>query len=196
MQNLPQEDNPLLRTVSDRPRTDGLLHLYTGNGKGKTSAAVGLALRMAGHGQRVLFAQFLKSAPSGEVTAFERFRDLVDVRRPTMRHKTFLWHQTDAQREETAADLVAGWRLLGRLLQDETIRLFVFDELLDVMQMGMVSQDEVLAQLASRHPHAEVVLTGREAPPELMAIADYVTEMTLRRHPYERGIQARAGVEW
>ena len=196
MENLPQEDNSLIRTEGGLQRKDGLLHLYTGNGKGKTSAAIGLALRMAGHGQRVLFTQFLKSTPSGELKAFERFGDLVESRRPAMRHKAFLWHQTEAQRIETAEDLVSGWREMAPLLMDASFRLFVFDELLDVISMGMLTQEEVQTGLAGRHPRAEVVLTGREASPEMIHLADYVTEMTLRKHPYERGIQARAGVEW
>lgn len=177
-------------------RHDGLLHVYTGTGKGKTSAAVGMAVRMAGHGQSVLFTQFLKASTSGEILAFSRFSDLIDVQRPPMRHKSFIWNQSASQRQETAADLVAGWRMLSGRLQDPMYRLFVFDELLDVIQMGMVPEKEVLQALVTRHPLAEVVLTGRAASRTMLEMADYATEMTLHKHPYERDIQARKGVEW
>ena len=114
----------------------GLIHLYIGDGKGKSTAAAGLAVRMAGNGHHVLFGQFLKNGPSGEITAFERFQDLIRIRRPEMRHKAFLWNQTPEQKLETAADMKAGWRQLKEMLKDESIRLFVFDELLDVLSMG------------------------------------------------------------
>ena len=174
----------------------GLLHLHTGTGKGKSTAAAGLALRMAGHGQQVLFAQFLKSAPSGEILAFERFSDVIHVWRPVMRHTSFLWNQTREQRQETEADLKAGWETISRELTNPAYRLFVFDELLDVLQMGFVSEEDVCSRLLGRHGEAEVVLTGRVAPDALLRIAAYATEMTLRKHPFDKGIQARKGVEW
>lgn len=177
-------------------RMNGLLHVYTGTGKGKSTAAAGLALRMAGHGQQVLYAQFLKAAPSGEIMAFDRYADLVEVRRPSLRHKAFLWNQSEQQRLETAVDLRLGWEALSQLLTNPFYRLFVFDELLDVLEMGFVSEAEVAQRIAGRHADAEVVLTGRTVPDSLLQLADYATEMTLRKHPYENGIQARKGVEW
>ena len=174
----------------------GLLHLNIGNGKGKTTAAAGLALRMAGTGGRVLFGQFLKTAPTGEVAAFGRFGDLVEVVRPPMRHRTFIWNQTPEQRRETFEDLHAGWLSLATRLSDDGIRLFVFDELLDVVEMGAVSEDEVVAALAARHPAAEVVLTGRRAPAGIADAANYITSMEAVRHPYEAGVPARRGIEY
>lgn len=174
----------------------GLLHLYIGTGKGKTTAAVGLSLRMAGNGGHVLFGQFLKAAPTGEVVAFLRYSDLVEVVRPQMRHRAFLWNQTPQQRVETLEDLRAAWLSLAVRLQDECISLFVFDELLDVIELGAVTEEEVLAALAVRHRTAEVVLTGRRAPEGIVAAAGYITSMEAVRHPYESGTQARRGIEF
>ena len=128
--------------------------------------------------------------------AFERYADLIEVRRPTLRHKAFLWNQSEQQRLETAEDLRTGWEALCHLLCNPAYRLFVFDELLDVLEMGFVSESEVMQRLAGRHDRAEVVLTGRSVPDSLLQMADYATEMTLRKHPFEKGIQARKGVEW
>ncbi len=174
----------------------GLLHLYIGNGKGKTTASAGLTLRMAGNGGHVLFGQFLKTAPTGEVVAFSRFTDLIEVVRPSMRHRAFIWNQTPQQRGETLEDLRAAWFALAARLQDEAIGLFVFDELLDVIELGAVTEAEVLAALAVRHRTAEVVLTGRRAPAGLVDAAGYITSMEAVRHPYEAGMQARRGIEF
>lgn len=182
--------------MNGETRENGLLHILIGDGKGKSSAAAGMALRMAGHGRRVLFTQFLKSSPSGELSALTRISDLIDVRRPPLRHKAFVWNQSDAQRQETAADLAAGWRDVSGELKNPAYALYVFDELLDVIQMGMISEESVIQALGSRHHKAEVVLTGRVASLAMQAVADYITELSLRKHPYERGIQARQGVEW
>jgi cob(I)alamin adenosyltransferase len=174
----------------------GLIHLYVGGGKGKSTAAAGLALRMAGNGFRVLFAQFLKNAPTGEIDAFRQLGGLVTVYRPHMRHKAFIWTQTPEQREETAADLSSGWNLFRENLTDASIRLFVLDELLDVLDMGYIQEDLVMDALRTRHPEAEVVLTGRKASSQMIELADYVTEMVMKKHPYEKGTGARRGVEY
>ncbi len=175
---------------------NGLLHLYVGNGKGKSTAAAGLAFRMAGNGFHVFFAQFLKNAPSGEIEALKRFDGLVTICRPFMRHRGFIWNQTPEQREETAADLAAGWALFREKLSDASIRLFVFDEILDVIDMGYIQESHVMDALKSRHPQAEVVLTGRTASVPMKELADYVTEMVMIKHPYEKGTAARRGVEY
>lgn len=175
---------------------EGLLHLYTGDGKGKSTAAAGLALRMAGHGLPVFYAQFLKSAPSGEVLAFSRYGDVVAVRRIGMRHKAFLWNQTERERLETAADIRNGWEDWRLQLKNPGWRLYVFDELLDVLEMGFLSVEQIVEDLSARHARAEVVLTGRKAPAALMDMASYATEMTLRKHPFDQGVNARKGVEW
>lgn len=174
----------------------GLLHLYTGNGKGKSTAAAGLALRMAGNGFRVFFSQFLKNTPSGEIDAFKRFDGLVTVCRPFMRHKAFIWNQTPEQQEASAIDLASGWDLIRNKLSDSSIRLFVFDELLDVIGMGFIQEENVREALRKRHPEAEVVLTGRQASEAMIGMADYVTQMVMVKHPFETGTMARRGVEY
>ncbi len=174
----------------------GCIHLYIGNGKGKSTASVGLSIRMMGYGYQVLFTQFLKSMASGEITFFKNNEHLVSVYRPIMRHKAFIWNQTPDQKNETAEDLRQGWLYVMGQLKDSNIRLFVFDELLDVIEMGFIKEEEVINALKSRHEEAEIVLTGRKASESLLALADYVTRMELIKHPYNNGLQARRGVEY
>ncbi len=175
---------------------NGCLHLYIGDGKGKSTAAAGLALRMLGRGRTVLMAPFLKGNPSGEHLALEKFGDHAIFFRPSMRHKAFLWDQTESQRMETLDDLKAAWNTIRKKLKKTEIDLFVFDELLDVLEMGAIGETDILEALGSRHAAAEVVLTGRRTPDTILEISDYVTEMRLVRHPFNKGIKARRGIEY
>jgi len=174
----------------------GCIHLYTGNGKGKSTASIGLCVRMMGYGHCVLFTQFLKSMNSGEIDFFQYHQNLITVYRPMMRNKAFIWNQTPEQKAETAEDLYNGWLKVVEQLKDPAIRLFIFDELLDVIEMGFIKEEEVAEALNSRHSDAEIVLTGRNAPEALLSMADYVTQMELVKHPYAKGLQARRGIEY
>jgi len=167
-----------------------MLHIYHGDGKGKTTAAMGLALRMAGRGKRAVIAQFLKCEDSGERLALARLPGVELLPLPDCLPFTF--QLTDQQREEERERYS---QMLARLhTLAPQADLLVLDEVCDAVDCGLVPIDEVLLLLGNFS--GEAVLTGRQGQPELLSRADYVTRMEKERHPFDRGLDAREGVEW
>lgn len=173
--------------------TKGLLHIYCGDGKGKTTASVGLAVRAAGAGKRVVFVQFFKNGSSSEV---KMLRLLPGVE--TMHCKTvsgFYSQMSEADRERARTDY-------SRLLEDalaaarEGADLLILDEALSSCNYGTISEDALAEFLENRPAGLEVVLTGRDPSRRLTDLADYVTEMRKIKHPYDQGVPARKGVEF
>lgn len=170
----------------------GLTIIYTGNGKGKTTAALGLALRAAGHGKKVAIIQFIKErTDTGEALALAALRDRIEL------HVTgsgFSW----AQRDHTAFKQVAqeGWRLAQAKISSQAYDLVILDEFTYLIHFGLVPEAEVLAAIAAKPPHLHLVITGRHAGPGLIAAAELVTEMREIKHPYRRGITAQPGIEF
>lgn len=171
---------------------NGMVHIYCGDGKGKTSAAVGLAARAAGAGLSVLFAQFLKTGDSAELAALERMGG-IDVALPA-RSFGFFWTLSDAQKNQMCEVYADFWReLTARAARYDT---FVADELLDAINLGLVDLAEAVTWLHGRPAGLEVVLTGRNPAPELVELADYVSEVRKVKHPFDRGVAARRGIEY
>ncbi len=169
----------------------GLIHIYCGDGKGKTTCAFGLALRCAGCGYRVRIAQFLKSGESGEVTAMRRFSNVQLLRAKQSGKFTF---QMNAQEKEEARAAHAA--LLERAFAElDGVRMLVLDEIMAACTTGMVEEARLLELIAHKPPSLELVMTGRGPSRQLLETADYVTEMTKQKHPYDRGIMARRGIE-
>ena len=170
----------------------GLLIVHTGPGKGKTTAALGLILRAVGHGFPVGLVQFVKGGWSpGELAALGRFEDLVTVR---VLGEGFTWETRDRARDEAAAR--AAWEAAQAMLDEPRYRLIVLDELTIALRYGFLDTAAVVAALAARRPDLHVAVTGRNAPPDLIAAADLVTEMQALKHPYQAGIKAQPGVEF
>lgn len=167
----------------------GLVHLYCGDGKGKTTAAMGLALRALGQGMRVVVVQFLKNGTSGELEPLKELGAAVYSGQPGAKF-TF---QMNAE-EKAQATKENNARLAEALQQP--CDLLILDEICAARNSGMV--DEALAKQAvlERPQHREVVLTGRNPEAWMVEAADYITEMQPRRHPYEQGIPARKGIEF
>ena len=167
----------------------GLVHLYCGDGKGKTTAAMGLALRALGQGMRVVEVQFLKNGTSGELDPLKKLGAAVYSGQPGAKF-TF---QMNAE-EKAQATKENNARLAEALQQP--CDLLILDEICAARNSGMV--DEALAKQAvlERPQHREVVLTGRNPETWMVEAADYITEMQPRRHPYEQGIPARKGIEF
>lgn len=167
----------------------GLVHLYCGDGKGKTTAAMGLALRALGQGMRVVVVQFLKNGTSGELEPLKKLGAAVYSGQPGAKF-TF---QMNAE-EKAQATKENNARLAEALQQ--LCDLLILDEICAARNSGMV--DEALAKQAvlERPQHREVVLTGRNPEAWMVEAADYITEMQPRRHPYEQGILARKGIEF
>ena len=170
----------------------GLLIVNTGPGKGKSTAAFGLVLRALGHGWKVGVVQFIKGAWStGERTALERFPDLVSWH--TM-GEGFTWETQDRARDVAAT--TRAFDKAKELMADPEIRLIVLDELNIALRYDYLPLDEVVATLAARRPDLHVVVTGRNAKPELVAAADLVTEMGAVKHHFAAGVKAQAGIEF
>ena len=171
-----------------------LVHIYTGEGKGKTTASIGLAVRAAGAGMKVLFVQFFKedSAPSGEKEVLKAVG--VELVRSNCRHPLFTGARTDL--EAVRASVVGTYEAAKEKLMSGGYNLAVFDEIMSAINGGWIKIDDILSFLDSRPSSLEVVLTGRNAPVELMQSADYVTEMLKIKHPFDNGVQARKGIEY
>src|SRR5690554_3957852 len=158
--------------VAEKKIEKGLLIVNTGPGKGKSTAAFGLALRMLGHGRRVGVVQFVKGAwHTGEKEALERFDDLVTCH--TM-GEGFTWETQDLARDIAAAE--AAWEKVRELMADETIALLILDELNIALRYDYLPLEQVVLELQARRPDLHIVVTGRNAKPELMEAADLVTE--------------------
>jgi len=168
-----------------------LLIVHTGNGKGKSTAAFGTAVRSLGYGYKVGIVQFIKGAwESGEQKALERFGDLV---RYEVKGGGFTW---DTQNKEAdIREARAGWEIALEMINDDSYHLVVLDELNIVLRYDYLPLDEVLETLAKRKNH--VILTGRNAPEKLIEAADLVTEMKQIKHPFrEQNIMAQKGIEF
>ena len=170
----------------------GLLMVNTGPGKGKSTASFGLVLRALGHGWRIGVVQFIKGArETGERKALARFSDLVEWH--TM-GEGFTWETQDRQRDIAAA--AKAWEMALRLMEDRSIRLLVLDELNIALRYEYLPLAEILAALANRRGDLNIVVTGRNAKPELIAIADLVTEMGQVKHHFAAGVKAQLGIEF
>ncbi|ERT62581.1 MULTISPECIES: cob(I)yrinic acid a,c-diamide adenosyltransferase [Megasphaera] len=171
----------------------GLIHIYYGDGKGKTTAAVGLTVRCAGRGGKVLFCQFLKEGETGELTILKKIPSVSILRGKGCEKFTF---QMSPEEWETARRLQAElFRTTVCRCRDEGFDMLVLDEINIACRLGLLSSETVLSFLQTKPEKLEVVMTGRDPSAELIAAADYVSEIRKIRHPYDRGIQARTGIE-
>ena len=176
------------KTIAEK----GLLIVHTGPGKGKSTAAFGLLLRMVGHGRRTAVVQFIKGAWStGERTVLERFGDLVQWH---SMGEGFTWETQDRDRDVAACR--AAWSRVLTLLAQEDLALLVLDELNVALRYDYLPEDEVVAALAGRRRSLHVVVTGRNAKPSLIAVADLVTEMVAVKHHFAAGVKAQQGIEF
>ncbi|WP_413991830.1 cob(I)yrinic acid a,c-diamide adenosyltransferase [Labrys okinawensis] len=176
------------KTITEK----GLLIVNTGPGKGKSTAAFGLIMRALGHGWRVGVVQFIKGAWStGERKALERFDDLVSWK---SMGEGFTWETQDRARDVAAAG--RAWDAAKDMLADPGMRLVVLDELNIALRYDYLDLTEVVATLRARRPDLHVIVTGRNAKPEMIEAADLVTEMTLVKHHFAAGVKAQEGIEF
>jgi cob(I)alamin adenosyltransferase len=178
--------------VAQKTLEKGLLIVHTGPGKGKSTAAFGLALRMLGRGKRVGVVQFIKGAwHSAERDALARFGDQLVWH--TM-GEGFTWETQDRARDVAAAE--RAFAKARELMDDANLSLVILDELNIALRYDYLNLAAVLAALTARRADLHVVVTGRNAKPELVAAADLVTEMTLVKHHFAAGVKAQAGIEF
>jgi len=178
--------------LATKTREKGLIIVHTGKGKGKSTAAMGLAIRAVGNGMRVGIVQFVKGVwKTGERDVLARFPDLVTIK---AMGEGFTWETQDRRRDIEAAR--AAWAAAKALIADQSYKMVILDELNIVLRYGYLPIDDVIATLKAKPEMLHVVVTGRNAKDELIEIADLVTEMTMVKHPFRSGVKAQAGVEF
>lgn len=173
---------------------NGLIHIYCGENKGKTTASVGLAVRAAGAGKKVLFTQYLKRGDSAELKSLA----LIPGIRTMVCDKPygFIWTMDEEEKARARADFTGLFEEAAGLAAAEDYDLLILDEILGAISCNMVPEEAVIRFLQTRPEKLEVVLTGRDPSEALIELADYVTEMKKIKHPYDQGVQARYGIEY
>jgi cob(I)alamin adenosyltransferase len=180
------------RMLATKTKTGGLVIVHTGKGKGKTTAAMGLALRAMGHGMKVGIVQFVKGAwDTGERRVLERFPEQVVCK---AMGEGFTWETQDRARDVAAAG--AAFEAAKEMIADPSFGMVILDELNIVLRYDYLPLEEVLEVLENKRPDLHVVITGRNAAPALVERADLVTEMTLVKHPFQAGVKAQPGIEF
>lgn len=174
--------------IEEWPR--GCLQLYTGEGKGKTTAAIGLAIRAAGAGMKVYMGQFLKSRETSELLALQRFTDTIVIEQ----FGSGEWVKEYS--EEEAARAKTGLEAVRQILKSGNYRVVIADEILGTLRHGLLTVEELVGLVNDRPEMTELVFTGREAPHELIELADLVTQIRSVKHYYETGLPARRGIEF
>ena len=179
--------------VEERNKEKGLVLVFTGQGKGKTTAGLGLVLRSLGHGERVAIVQFIKGGwEPGEARALKAFGDQVSWH---ALGEGFTWETQDRERDQQLVE--QAWQTARGYLRDGAVKLVLLDELNVALKLGYIDAETVIAGLNERPELTHVAVTGRGAPAALVERADLVTEMTLVHHPFrEQGVKAQAGIEY
>ncbi len=181
------------KKVATKTVEKGLLIVHTGPGKGKTSAALGMAVRAIGHGMKVGVVQFVKGAmATGEKAVFDRFPDLIEFK---PMGEGFTWDTQDRSRDIAVAR--TAWDEVKRMIADPSYAMVIADELNIVLRYDYLPVDEILEALAAKPAMTHVIVTGRNAPQPLIDAADLVTEMAQVKHPFrEQNVRAQAGIEF
>ncbi len=179
--------------LAERHQEKGLIIVHTGNGKGKTTAALGMVMRSLGHGYRVAIMQFIKGAwEPAEKAVLERWADQITFQ---AMGEGFTWDTQDRERDTETAQ--QAWTVALQYLHNPDYRLVLLDEVNVALKHGFLTIDQVLAGLAEKPEMTHVILTGRGAPTDLIEAADLVTEMALVKHPFrEQGVKAQPGIEF
>ena len=171
-----------------------LLHIYCGDGKGKTTEAKWLAVRAAGSSMRVLFARFLKNEFSGELKILDQIPEIEVLHL----EKSYGFFKTLSEKEQEEVREMYGrlWDTIQRKISTGDYDMLVIDEFMAAYRYGLIPNEEAVQFLKDRPDNLEVVLTGRDPSDELLELADYISEVKMVRHPFEKGIRARKGIEY
>jgi cob(I)alamin adenosyltransferase len=172
----------------------GLVHIYTGNGKGKTTAAVGLGFRAFGRGFKVLLIQFLKNEDSGEIMTIEKLGSGFQCFR-TKKIPGFFGKMTEEQKRELKKTEQDALEYAVKATSGSEWDMIILDEVMGSISNGLISVNEVACLIKNKSERLELVLTGRNAPEELLQLADYVSLINAVKHPFEKGIPSRVGIE-
>ncbi len=171
----------------------GLVLVFTGNGKGKTTAALGMALRAWGHGMKVLILQFIKSQQCGEHVAAEKMQPTLEIRPLGLGFINFSDPANVARQQRAAQEAL---EQVTTAMTSGNYQMLILDEILYALHYGLLEVSAVIGLLEQKPEHLHLVLTGRDAPPEIIERADLVTEMREIKHPFKQGIGAQQGIEF
>ncbi|WWU64001.1 cob(I)yrinic acid a,c-diamide adenosyltransferase [Clostridium baratii] len=172
----------------------GLIHIYCGDGKGKTTAAMGLGIRAAGRSKKVLLTQFLKSNKTGELNSIEKLSEFFHVVKGVPAKK-FVWNMNEEEKLEVKKEHTNRFREVTKKAIEEEYDLLILDEIIATINRDFVKLTEVIDFLKNKPKGLEVVMTGRNPKEELIELADYVSEIKAIKHPYNKGIKSRVGIE-
>lgn len=172
----------------------GLIHIYCGDGKGKTTAAMGLAIRAAGREKKVFITQFLKSGKSGELVSLEKLKEHITFL-PGKPVNKFVWNMNHEEKMEAKREHTARFKEIIDIIKREEYDLLILDEMIATINNGFIELNEVIEFLKNKPETLEVVMTGRDPKEELIELANYVTEMKCIKHPFKEGIPSRVGIE-
>lgn len=172
----------------------GLIQVYTGDGKGKTTAALGQGLRSCGRGLKVCMVQFLKGGDTGELHSVEKLQPLFNIYR-FEKKRGFFWQLNDQEKKELKEDIDKGVEFIKKVIKNNECDVLIIDELLGVLGNKLLEVEEVIDILKSKPETMEVIITGRNAPQRIIDMADLVTEMKEIKHYFRSGIPARDGIE-
>lgn len=178
----------------NKEREKGLIHIYAGDGKGKTTAAVGLSVRCAGAGGKVLFFQFLKDGSSSEIAILKTIPG-IDVVDPIANTK-FVFQMNEEEKKEYAKRCSDKLKELQEHIKKNNYDMIILDEVIHVVNYDFIQVSELLSFIEKRPYNTELILTGRNPKAALLEVADYVTEMAKIKHPYDNGIPARTMIEY
>ena len=180
------------KIIATKTIEKGLLIVHTGKGKGKSTAAMGLAMRSMGHGHKVGIVQFVKGVwETGERTILDKFPELITIR---AMGEGFSWETQDRQRDIQAAE--SAWQMAKDMINDPSYKMVILDELNIPLRYDNLNINEVVDFLKNKPEDLHVVVTGRNAKDEMLDAADLVTEMTMVKHPFRSGVKAQIGIEF
>ncbi|NNG01495.1 MAG: cob(I)yrinic acid a,c-diamide adenosyltransferase [Desulfobacteraceae bacterium] len=168
----------------------GFVHVYTGNGKGKTTAAIGLSIRAAGAGLKVFIAQFIKMGDYSEIKALKRYSDLITIKQ--FGHGRFVDGKPDP---EDIAIARQGYQEVRKIINAGEYQVVILEEANVAVKYGLLAVQELINLIVHKPEHVEMIITGRYASPRVIEYADLVTEMRMVKHYYQKGVVARVGIE-
>lgn len=169
----------------------GYIQIYTGNGKGKTTAAFGLALRASGYGKKIFIGQFIKGMKYGELESVKKFSDTITLKQ--FGRDCFIYNDPEPEDIQIARD---GWNLVNKILSENKMDILILDEIGIAIHYKLISTNEVADFMKRKPANMELILTGRNIPEELFELADLVTEMKEMKHYYKADVPAREGIEF
>lgn len=174
---------------------EGYVQIYTGNGKGKTTAAIGLAIRAVGEGMKVKMIQFLKTGKTGELNIAKSLAPNFEILR-FEKLKGFFWNLTEEEKEGLKWEINQAIHEATKILQNRECDILILDEIMGALNNNLVSEDEIIRLISLKPKDMELVLTGRDVPSKISDLADLVTEMKPLKHYFEKGVNAREGIEY